>query len=229
MSAVATWQLLAVSGQQKPFTLPSCQILPEKNCMSTGAIGSGQRSPWSKHLDENINLWMKSFVTCPKRSPRFSMSILLSASATLPKCITSTSRVSKTTGQLILANTTWEDKSWSRLESVKSTCMLFATSSPWGPVFLAASTSSLFERDSKIYFRKTSVLPPVQVVREKRLRKFPEEKLQGSGNNCSVSASVKSSPLILGKKGILGICWSIFTWLSSARIFWILLTSPGTL
>ena len=44
----------------------------------------------------------------------------------------------------------------------------------------------------------------MQVVREKRLRKFSEEKLQGSSNYCSVSAAVKSRPLILEKKGIFG-------------------------
>ena len=94
---------------------------------------------------------MKSFVTWPKRRPRFSMSILLSASATLPKCITSTSRVSKTTGQSILASTTWEDKSWWRLESVQKHLHAFCNVVPMWPRLLGSLHQLPVERDSNIF------------------------------------------------------------------------------
>ena len=39
----------------------------------------------------------------------------------------------------------------------------------------------------------------MQVVRQKRLRKFPEKKLQGSSNYCGIIAALKCPPLILVK------------------------------
>ena len=111
--------------------------------------------------------------TCPKRSPKLSISILLAASATLPRCITNTSRVAYTTGQLILSSITciWHvDKTLGNTKfhtpslvsclryTMKGqveychnsqgsfTSMLFAMSSPWDPFFLAAFTNSLKNR-----------------------------------------------------------------------------------
>ena len=91
INASATWQLLAASANRKSQIWKfGWNNLPERNFMSTGAMGSGQRSTYRlNYTCVPVNL----VITWPKRSPKLSMSILLAASATLPRCITSTSRV----------------------------------------------------------------------------------------------------------------------------------------
>ena len=179
--------------------------------MSTGAIGSGHRNPWSKHLDENIKSVNEIiFHLAKEKSQVFNVHpvVCLRHPAQMhhqhlegvqDHCAVNLGK--HHLGWQTLIKTGWK--------VLKSTCMLLATSSPCGPVFLAASTNSLL-KETQIYSQMTFLSPPVQVVREKRLRKFSEEKLQGSSNYCSVSAAVKSRPLILEKKGIFGeFCQSL--------------------
>ena len=179
--------------------------------MSTGAIGSGHRNPWSKHLDENIKSVNEIICHLAKeKSQVFNVHpvVCLRHPAQMhhqhlegvqDHCAVNLGK--HHLGWQTLIKTGWK--------VLKSTCMLLATSSPCGPVFLAASTNSLL-KETQIYSQMTFLSPPVQVVREKRLREFSKEKLQGSSNYCSVSAAVKSRPLILEKKGIFGeFCQSL--------------------
>ena len=171
---------------------------------------------------------MKSFFTWPKRSPRFSMSIRLSASATLPKCITSTSRVSKTTVLSILASTTWKDKSWSRLESVKKHLHASRNVVPMWPRLLGSLHQLPVERDSNIFPDDISVTTCAGCKGEE-----VEEVLGGKASRLQQllqrQRSRQKSPTHSGEERYFWRVLSILTWSSSARIFWILLTSPATL